>query len=75
MAESKGNKSCQLEKDKDLMKCVLCQKKRNKGETKLTSTSNGRSNLIAASTTLNDDFLTSLEEEERSTIVYHVKTC
>ena len=47
----------------------------NKVETKLTSTSNSRSNLIAAATTLNDDFLTSLEEEERSKIVYHVKTC
>ena len=59
---------------KSIEKCIVCQKvKDNKGSTKLTSTSNGRTSLIECSNFYQDNLLEGVEELDK--IKYHVKTC
>lgn len=56
--------------------CIVCQmKKDTSSATKLTSTPEGRKNVIQVSNLLNDDLLNNLNDRELTFLKYHVKTC
>ena len=58
----------------DLKKCIICQNvKDNKGNTKLTSTENGRNKLFKWSESISDNKFDDVEDKEN--IHYHANTC
>ena len=60
----------------NLERCIICQNiSDSKGNKKLTSTYNGRRNLIDYSTILQDNLLNNLNETDLECIKYHVDTC
>ena len=60
-------------KKANLCRCIVCQK--DKPTESLTSTENGRSNILSASKLLKDDLLADLDAEEVKSIQYHLKAC
>ena len=57
----------------NLDRCIICQK--YKRSENLTSTENGGSNIRAASTILQDDLLSDLDENDINAVKYHLKSC
>ena len=57
----------------NLARCIICQK--DKQSENLTSTENERSNICAASTILQDDLLSDLDENDINAAKYHLKSC
>ena len=63
-------------KKRNFDRCILCQKvKDTKGDKKLTSTQNGRTLLLEASTILKDSLVTEIPDDEKQNVKYHVNTC
>ena len=62
-------------KKRDLKKCVICQKTKRHGETKLTSTPDGIQKISDASKILNDSLVANLSANELQSIRYHVENC
>ena len=63
-------------KKRNFDRCILCQKvKDSKGDKKLTSTQNGRTLLLEASTILKDSLVTEIPDDEKQNVKYHVNTC
>lgn len=58
---------------KDLNKCIICQKKTNQGNTKLTSTSTGIQTLLECSNSLNDDLFYGVVDQKETK--YHLRPC
>ena len=54
-------------------RCIISQK--DKRSENLTSTESGRSNICAASTILQDDLLSDLDENDINPVKYHLKSC
>ena len=48
---------------------------KSKGDKKLTSTQNGRTLLLEASTILKDSLVTEIPDDEKQNVKYHVNTC
>ena len=60
----------------NLERCVICQNTNDsRGSKKLTSTDNGRRNLIKYSNTLQDYLWRGADEHDLERIKYHVDTC
>lgn len=63
-------------KGKNIDLCIICQhKKDSKGESKLTSTENGRTILIDASRFFEDGIIQDLDEASLKIIQYHLHSC
>ena len=63
-------------KKRNFDRSILCQKvKDTKGDKKLTSTQNGRTLLLEASTILKDNLVTEIPDDEKQNVKYHVNTC
>ena len=61
---------------RDLRLCIICQNVKDcKGCDKLTSTENGRDNIITASRLLQYNYLINIIDTELKNIKYHVNTC
>ena len=61
---------------KDVNLCIICQHKTgSQGNTKLTSTEEGRKVLIQTSQLLQDEIIKNLPESDLNSIKYHVKPC
>ena len=60
----------------NLERCIICQNINSiRGSKKLTSTDNGRRNVINYSNTLQDNLLCDIDEHDLEHIKYHVDTC
>ena len=56
--------------------CIICQKvKDSNGNSKLSSTPEGREKIVQTSNLLNDDLLINIPESNLYSLQYHVKTC
>ena len=64
--EKKRNKA-------NISRCIICQK--DTRTESLTSTENGKSNILSASKLLKDDLLAALDAEEVNSIQYYLKAC
>ena len=62
-----------IEREKDVNKCILCQKEKRSEKT--ASTENGRKKIIDASTKMNDSILKNLNDSELNKIRYHSREC
>ena len=70
-----GLKIC-LQILKDVNKCIICQKNKDKkGNGKLTSNEKRRESIIHRSSCLKDDLLEGIPNRNYDEIKYHVKTC
>ena len=64
------------EKPKKLELCIICQNVKDvKGDTKLTSTAEGREKIIKASSVREGSVLTGLSDDDLAKFSCHLKTC